>query len=32
MAPLRACLASAVREGLIRSNPARDADLPHRPT
>jgi len=32
MAPLRACLSSAVREGLIRSNPARDADLPHRPT
>jgi integrase len=32
MAPLRACLASAVREGLIRSNPAREADLPHRPT
>jgi integrase len=32
MAPLRACLATAMREGLIRSNPARDADLPHRPT
>jgi integrase len=32
MAPLRACLSSAVREGLIRSNPARDADLPHRPS
>ena len=32
MAPLRACLANAVREGLIRSNPARDVDLPHRPT
>ena len=32
MAPLRACLATAVREGLIRSNPARYADLPHRPT
>jgi integrase len=30
--PLRACLATAVREGLIRSNPARDVDLPHRPT
>ncbi len=30
--PLRACLANAVREGLIRSNPARDADMPHRPT
>jgi integrase len=32
MAPLRACLATAVREGVIRSNPARDIDLPHRPT
>ncbi len=32
LAPLRACLASAVREGLVRSNPARDVDLPHRPT
>lgn len=32
MAPLRACLATAVRDGLIRSNPARDVDLPHRPT
>jgi integrase len=32
MAPLRACLATAVREGLIRSNPAREADLPHRPS
>lgn len=32
MAPLRACLGTAVREGLIRSNPARDIDLPHRPT
>jgi integrase len=31
--PLRACLATAVREGLIRSgNPAREVDLPHRPT
>ncbi|HXB64908.1 MAG TPA: site-specific integrase [Solirubrobacteraceae bacterium] len=30
--PLRACLASAVREDLIRSNPARDVDMPHRPT
>jgi integrase len=29
--PLRACLATAVREGLIRHNPARDVDLPHRP-
>ncbi len=32
MGPLRACLATAVREGLIRSNPAREVDLPHRPT
>jgi integrase len=32
MGPLRACLATAVREGLIRSNPARDIDMPHRPT
>jgi integrase len=32
MAPLRACLGTAVREGLVRSNPARDIDLPHRPT
>jgi len=32
MAPLRACLATAVREGLIRTNPAREVDLPHRPT
>lgn len=31
LGPLRACLASAVREGLLRSNPAREADLPHRP-
>lgn len=30
--PLRACLATAVREGLLRSNPAREIDLPHRPT
>jgi integrase len=30
--PLRTCLATATREGLIRSNPARDVDLPHRPT
>lgn len=30
--PLRGCLATAVREGLIRSDPARDVDLPHRPT
>jgi integrase len=32
MAPLRSCLATAVREGLIRSNPARDIDLPNRTT
>jgi integrase len=32
LTPLRACLATATREGLIRSNPARDVDLPHRPT
>jgi integrase len=32
MGPLRACLATATREGLIRSNPAREVDLPHRPT
>jgi len=32
LTPLRACLATAVREGLIRSNPTRDVDLPHRPT
>lgn len=31
MGPLRACLSTAVREGVIRSNPARDIDLPHRP-
>jgi integrase len=30
--PLRACLATAVREGVIRSNPAREIDLPHRPS
>ena len=30
MAPLRACLATAVKEGLIRSNPAREARLPKR--
>lgn len=30
--PLRACLATAVREGLLRSNPSREVDLPHRPT
>src|SRR5207253_9211162 len=30
--PRRECLATAVREGLLRSNPSRDVDLPHRPT
>src|SRR5215204_992898 len=30
-APVRACLATAVREGLIRHNPATGAALPHRP-
>jgi integrase len=29
--PVSACLATAVREGLIRNNPARGVDLPHRP-
>jgi integrase len=32
LTPLRACLATAVREGLLRSNPSRDVDLPFRPT
>jgi integrase len=32
VAALRSCLATAVREGVIRSNPAREIDLPHRPT
>ncbi len=32
MAPLKAMLSTAVREGLIRSNPSRDIDLPHRPS
>jgi integrase len=32
LGPLSACMASAVREGLLRTNPTRDADLPHRPT
>jgi integrase len=32
LVPLRACLATAVREGLLRTNPSREADLPHRPT
>ena len=31
LGPVRTCLATTVREGLIRHNPARDADLPHRP-
>lgn len=30
MAPLRACLRTAVEEGLIRSNPAREVRLPRR--
>lgn len=30
VAPLRACLESAYREGLIRANPASRARLPHR--
>src|SRR5215210_7171159 len=30
-APVRSCLATAVREGLIRHNPATGAQLPHRP-
>jgi integrase len=30
IAPLRACLRTTVQEGLIRSNPAREIDLPHR--
>lgn len=29
--PVRACLATAVREGLIRSNPTHGVALPHRP-
>lgn len=29
--PVRACLGTAVREGLIRHSPARDTALPHRP-
>jgi integrase len=29
--PIRACLATAVAEGLIRQNPARDVAMPHRP-
>jgi integrase len=31
VAPLRACFATAVREGLVGSNPTRDVALPHRP-
>lgn len=31
LCPLRACLATARREGLIRSNPCDDVPLPHRP-
>lgn len=31
LAPLRSCLATAKREGLIRHNPADGAALPHRP-
>lgn len=30
LTPLRACLATAVREGILRTNPARDIDLPAR--
>ena len=31
VAPLRACLATAVRDGIARSNPCTGAALPHRP-
>ena len=31
LCPVRACLATARREGLIRSNPCDDVPLPHRP-
>lgn len=31
LGPLKVCLASARREGLIRHNPAAEAALPHRP-
>jgi len=31
LAPVRSCFATAVREGLIRHNPATGAALPHRP-
>ena len=30
--PVRACLGTAVAEGLIRRNPARDVAMPHRPS
>lgn len=30
--PIRACLATAVAEGVIRQNPARDVPMPHRPS
>lgn len=32
LSPLKACLSTARREGLIRHNPATDATLPHRAT
>jgi len=32
VAPVRSCLATAKREGMIRHNPADGAALPHRPT
>jgi integrase len=32
LSPLKACLATARREGLIRHNPASDSTLPHRAT
>ena len=31
LSPLKSCLGTAVREGLIRSNPASEIDLPSRP-
>ena len=31
LAPVRSCFATAVREGLVRHNPATGAALPHRP-
>ena len=30
--PVRACLGTAVAEGLLRQNPARDVPMPHRPS